>query len=253
MATEDASFDIRTDPGGDPGDTLIFGTANPGLAGLTALDYLITNGLTDQLGHVATRKLPDITPFRDGEPRYPMRLYTARDSDVSILLSEVFVPVWAGEPLADAVTRWAVDHGIDEVAVVHGVPFPHGPDEHVVFHVSTPEFRERRLAGHEIRGLGGGFFDGVVGELVTRSLDGDAPATGVLVTPAHPPGPDFESALRFLQTLADLYGLEIDETELRSRSEEIKRYFQELADRMEAMEQAEHLAGRDYPEDRMFM
>jgi len=253
MAAAEPSFEIQTAPDADPGETLIVGAANPGLGGLTALDYLVTHTLTEQIGHVATRKTPDITPFTMGEPRYPMRVYTAADSDITLLISEILVPVWAGEPLADAVVRWVADHEIEEICLVHGVPFPHGPDEHVVFHVGTPEYRERRIADSDIQPLGGGFFDGVVGELLMRSLDGDTPRTGVLTTPTHPPGPDFESALLFLEALESLYGLEVDETELRTRSEEMKRYFQELADRMQSMEQGEPLGSRDYPEDRMFM
>lgn len=227
--------------------------ANPGLAGLTALDYLVTHTLTDQVGHVATHRLPDITPFTEGEPRYPMRVYTASESDITLLISEIPVPVWAGEALADAVSSWVADHGIEEIGIVYGVPFPHGPEEHIVFHVGTPAFRERRIGDSDIRPLGGGFFDGFVGELLTRSLDGETPATGVLTTPTHPPGPDFESALLFLDAVESLYGLEVDETELRTRSEEMKRYFQELADRMQSIEQTEHLTSRDHPEDRMYM
>lgn len=253
MAAADASFDIQTAPEADLGDTLIVGTANLGLAGLTAIDYLVTHTLTEQVGHVATRKLPDITPFTMGEPRYPMRVYTANGSDISLLISEIFVPIWAGEPLADAVATWVTEHSIEEIAIIHGVPFPHGPDEHVVFHVGTPEFREHRIGESGIQPLAGGFFDGVVGELMMRSLDGETPPTGVLITPTHPPGPDFESALRFLDALETLYGLEVDETELQTRSEEMKRYFEELADRMQSMEQGERLGSRDYPEDRMYM
>jgi uncharacterized protein len=253
MATAEASFEVRTDPDADFGETLVVGTANLGLAGLTAIDYLVTHTLTDQAGHVATRDLPDITPFTDGEPRHPMRIYTAQDSDISILISEVFVPLWAGDPLADAVGTWVAERGIEEIVVAHGVPFPHGPDEHVVFHVGTPEFRERRIADSDIQPLAGGFFDGFVGELMMRDLDGENPPTGVLVTPTHPPGPDFEGAIRFLDAFEALYGLEVDETELRTRSEEMKQYFEELAERMRAIEQGERLASRDYPEDRMYM
>jgi len=33
----------------------------------------------------------------------------------------------------------------------------------------------------------------------------------------------------------------------------MKQYFEELAERMRAIEQGERLASRDYPEDRMYM
>jgi uncharacterized protein len=253
MATNLPTFDLRTTSGTDPGDILIIGTANPGLAGLTAIDYLIAHTHTEQIGHVRTHDLPDITPFTQGAPRYPMRLFSSADSDICVLISELSVPVWAGEPFADAVISWTEAHGIDELCVIHGVPFPHGPQEHIVFHVGMPAFRERRIGDSDIPPLAGGFFDGMAGELMTRALDGDVPPVGALVTPTHPPGPDLDSALRFLDALETLYDIAVDETELRERAEELRKYYQSLVDRMQTLDQGDSPRGHDHPEDRMYM
>lgn len=253
MAATSPTFDIQTADGTEPGDVLIIGTSNPGLAGLTAIDYLITHTHTEQIGHVGTENLPDITPFTAGEPRYPMRLFSSSESDICVLMNELFVPTWASEAFADAVVAWAATVGIEELCLVHGVPFPHGPDEHVVFHVGTPTFRERRVGDSGLAPLAGGFFDGVPGELMTRALDGDAPPVGALVTPTHPPGPDLDGALRFLEALETLYHLSVDETDLRARAEEMRKYYQGLAERMQSLGQGEALSGHDYPEDRMYM
>lgn len=253
MAATTPTFDLQTTKMTEPGDILIVGTANPGLAGLTAIDYLITHTHTEEIGHVATYDLPDITPFTRGEPRYPMRLFSSSESEISVLISELFVPVWASEAFVDAIVSWTTEHEVEELCVVHGVPFPHGPDEHVVFHVGTSEFRERRIGDSGILPLAGGFFDGTAGELMTRALDGTVPRTGALVTPTHPPGPDLDSALRFLEALETLYGVSVDGTELRDRAEEMRKYYQGLADRMQSLAQGDPLASHDYPEDRMYM
>ncbi|GAB3672812.1 hypothetical protein GCM10028856_26640 [Halopiger thermotolerans] len=74
------------------------------------------------------------------------------------------------------------------------------------------------------------------------------------MTPAHPPGPDFDAALTLLEGIESLYPVEIDEGELRRRSEEMHRYYEELADRMTALRQRDQpVRGRDFPEDRMYM
>lgn len=237
----------------DPGSRLVVGTANPGMVGLTAVDYLVTHSESAEGGHVRAHGLPDITPFTDGAPRHPTRLYTVDDADVTVLLSEVFLPVAVSEPFVDALLSFAGAHGIEEVTVVHGVPFPHGPEEHAVFHVATPEYPTDRLGEAGASPLRGGFFDGVVGELVSRSLDTDAPPVGVLVTPAHPPGPDLEGALLMLDAIEALYGVTVDEEELRNRAEELRNHYQELADRMQTLESEASISSRDYPEDRMFM
>jgi phosphoribosylamine--glycine ligase len=167
---------------------------------------------------------------------------------------EVFVPVSAAEPFADALLSFADGHGVEEVTVVYGVPFPHGPEEHAVYAVATEDYRERTLAGTDIAPLRGGFFDGLVGELLARGLGADAPSVGVLVTPAHPPGPDLEAALLVLDALESIYGVGIDEAELRARVEETRRQYLELADRMGSLGERDlPLSARDYPEDRMFM
>jgi len=143
------------------------------------------------------------------------------------------------------------DHGIEEVTALQGVPFPHGPDEHAVFSVATEDYRERHREDEPIPPLGGGFFDGIPGELMTRGLEGDVPAVGTLVTPSHPPGPDFDGALLVLAAVETLY--DVDASELERRSEELRRRYEELAERMQALSEGDAGLGRDYPEDRMYM
>jgi uncharacterized protein len=250
----DPSFEARVEPDASPGETLLVGLSHSGMAGVTAADYLVKHAGAEQIGHVSAEDFPAITPFRDGEPRHPTRLYRIDGTELSVLVGELFVPVWAAQPFADALVQWASSAGIEEIAVLHGVPFPHGPEEHTVFHVATPSYRTRRLDATDIQPLGGGFLDGVVGEIVTRSLDDGVPPVGVYTTPTHPPGPDISAALLLLDAVQEVYGFSVDEEELRARSEELKQYYQELSRRMESLGDGEQsLAAREYPEDRMFM
>lgn len=100
----------------------------------------------------------------------------------------------------------------------------------------------------------GGFLDGVVAELVLRALDGEAPPTGAFVTPTHPPGPDLGAAILMLEAIEGVCGFTVDEGELRESAEQMKRFYAELASRMEALSQGEQpISGRHLPEDSMFM
>jgi uncharacterized protein len=255
--SEDPSFTVESTSETPPGERLLVGMAGVGVAGLTAADYLVNNVETEQIGHVRTRNLPDLTPFTNGQPRHPIRLYSATDSDVTVLISEVFLPAWVADPLTDALLDWADGHGIEEVTVLQGTPFPHREEEHLVYHVATDAYREAHFpaeGGPDVEPLAGGFFDGVIGELLVRALDDEAPATGVLVTPTHPPGPDLDAAVRLLDALEPVCGIEVDEGELRERAQEMERYFTELAERMQAMQESENTTeGQDYPANRMFM
>jgi uncharacterized protein len=248
------SFEVRARADADYGSTLLLGTANPGLAGLSVADYLVRSTGTESAGHVRALGLADVTPFTAGEPRHAFRLYPLAGADLTLLASEVFLPVGAAEAFADSLLEWTAAAGVDEVVVCHGVPYPHGPEEHRVFHVATAGFRERRLTAPDaaeptVPPMPGGFLDGVVGELMTAGLE-DETVVGALVTPTHPPGPDLEAALRFLETLESLYDLSIDPTGLRERAAEQRRYFAELADRVQSLDRGET---SDYPADRMFM
>lgn len=235
-------------------DTLVVGQSHLGMAGVTAVDYLVRHLDSSQIGHVAPAELPGIAPFEDGVPRHHSRIYDLEAYDLSVLVGELFIPIGGARAFTDALVSWAESAGVSEIVVLHGVPFPHGPEEHEVFHVSTPEYRETHLADVSIEPLKGGFLDGVVGELVSRSLDADAPETGVFITPTHPPGPDIEAALKLLDAVETLYDLDVDETELRELGEELKQYYEQLNERMQALAEGEQPIGsHDYPEDRMYM
>lgn len=247
------TFDVTSAGGPDAGTTLIVGQSNVGMAGVTAVDYLVRNLDSSQIGHVAPADLPAIAPFEDGVPRHHSRLFSLEGTELLALVGELFIPVPAARSYVDALLEWVDERRIDEIAVLHGVPFPHGPEEHAVFTVATPGYRDRRLVDRGIEPLKGGFLDGVVGELVTRSLDEAAPETGVFVTPTHPPGPDIEAALRMLGVLETLYGFDVDETELRDLGEEMNQYYEQLAERMANPPGEEPLGSHDYPEDRMYM
>jgi uncharacterized protein len=263
----DPSFTVHT-PDGEADDHLVVALAGPGVAGLTALDYLVEHVETAQIGHVSTRGLPDLTPFTDGQPRRPVRVYDAADSEVTLLGSEVFIPVGVAELFADAVAEWAGEAGVETVTVLHGGIFPHEEGQHAVFGVGTDAYRERYVVDTavgtgetdgegvdadegEIPTLAGGFFDGVVAELLTRAMDGALPPTGVLVTPAHPPGPDLDVALHLLDGVVTVTDLDVDPTALRERSDELRAYYGELSERMEQLREGD--GARDYPEDRMYM
>lgn len=249
----DPSFHIRLTRDGNLGQTLIVGVADIGVAGLTAVDYLTSHTAVEQVGHVATRHFPDITPFTDGTPRHPMRLYSDT-TDFSVFISEIFLPVWAADPLADTLLEWIETTGLEEIVFLYGAPFPHAEEEHTVFTVATQSFKDTRLAETTLDPLPGGFFDGVVAEFMARGITEPTPRIGALVTPAHFPGPDFEGAIRLIDGFASVYGVEVDVSELRSQSEELREYYQGISQRMQAIREGDQSPGvGEYPEDRMYM
>ncbi len=238
------SFEITHDS--EPAEHLIAGFSTFGLAGLTAVDYLTTHLELAETGHISVEDLPAITPFEAGSPRHHTRLFARDDRDVTVLMNELFVPPWAADAFSEAVLAWTDDHEVDEITVLSGVPVPHGPDGHQTYYVASEDYRTARLEGTDIPAMAAGFLEGINASLVGRGMESPL-RVGVLLTPVHAQAPDVEAAIRLVESVADLYDLDVDTAELAAFAEEIKQYYADLAARM-------HRDDRDQrPEDQMFM
>ena len=241
--TQTPDFTITTD--GTPGETLLAGFSSFGLAGLTAVDFVVDQLELEQTGHLSVEGLPAMTPFQDGRPRHHTRLFSRDDLDVTVLVGELFVPAVAGGAFADAVLEWTARNGVGEIAVLSGVPIPHAPDEHLTYYVATDDYRERRLTDAEIPPMGRGFFDGTNGALVERGIDSSL-GVCVYVTPVHAQVPDVDAAVRLVETAERVYGLGVDADPLEAFAVEVRQHYAELAQRLQERE-------AEMPEDRMYM
>ncbi|NHN59100.1 MULTISPECIES: proteasome assembly chaperone family protein [Halorussus] len=238
-----ASFEITAE---NTQETVIAGFSQFGLAGLTAVDYLVDHLDFEQVGHITADQLPAITPFENGEPRHHTRVFSHEEAGLSVLVGELFVPPWAAQSFGEAVLEWTETGGIDEMTVLNGVSIPHAPEEHDVFYVATDDYRDHRLADADVPAMGRGFLDGVNAELVGRGMESDL-RTAVFVTPVHAQAPDVEAAIRLLNTVGRVYDLDVDTGPLEEFAGEVQSYYEGLAERLS--ERAES----DIAADRMYM
>jgi uncharacterized protein len=227
------SFDVNHDP--EPSDALVAGFSSFGLAGLTAVDYLIDNLELVETGHIKIEGLPSITPFAKGRPRHPIRLYSTDDIDITVLVAEQFIPPMFGQLLSRSILDWTERSEVSEIAVLSGVPIPHGPDAHQTFYVATDDYREARLADESVPPMEAGFLDGTAASLLEQGMDSPL-GVGVLITPVHAQAPDVEAALRLVDTVNDTYDLGVDSEPLVSFAAEIRKHYEGLAERMEETE-----------------
>lgn len=238
------SFEFSHDEA--PGDVLLAGFANVGLAGLTAVDFLVEAREMTQTGHVTTDQLPAITPFEDGRPRHHTRLFADGDRDLSVLVGELFVPQFAADGFSQAVVDYIVENDVSEVAILAGVPIPHGPEDHRTFYVATADYGTERQQAADVPPMGRGFLDGVNAGLMARGIDSTLRVC-VYVTPVHPQAPDVEAAIRLLDVASDVYELDVDTGPLEAYAGEVRQYYEELSQRLDAV------ADQQMPEDRMYM
>jgi len=238
------SFEITHDS--EPADHLVAGFSTFGLAGLTAVDYLTTHLELAETGHITVDDLPAITPFEAGTPRHHTRLFARDDRDVTVLMNELFVPPWAADAFSEAVLAWTDEHDVAEITILSGVPVPHGPEGHRTYYVATEDYRAARLERRDIPAMAAGFLEGVNASLLGQGMDSSL-RVGVLLTPVHAQAPDVEAAIRLVESVSDLYGLQVDTAELAAFAEEIKQYYADLAARMERNDRDQRA------EDQMFM
>ena len=228
-----------------PSDVLVAGFSSFGLAGLTAVDYLVKNLDLVQTGHVQAEGLPPITPFEKGRPRHPIRLYSTEDLNVTVLVAEQFVPPALGEGLSEAILDWTESAGVSEIAVLAGVPIPHGPDARRTFYVATDDYRDRRLDDERVPPMESGFLGGTNASLVERGIDSPL-GVGVFITPVHAQAPDADAAVRLVDTINETYDLGADSGPLASFAADVRRLYEDLAEQIEERES-------DGTYDRMYM
>ncbi|KTG08294.1 hypothetical protein AUR64_18825 [Haloprofundus marisrubri] len=245
MSAPQPSLDFHVSHETDPSETLLAGFSTFGLAGLTAVDYLVDHLDLQETGHIVAEGLPAITPFENGRPRHHTRLFSRADLDLTVLVSELFVPATAGKTFSDAILDWTEAADVEEVAILSGVPVPHGPEQHRTFYIATDDYRESRLGESDVPAMGNGFLDGTNAAFVERGLSSPL-GVCVYVTPVHAQVPDVEAALRLLDAVDDVYDLGIDIGPLEAFAERVRQYYGELAERIDTRES-------DTAEDRMYM
>ena len=226
-----------------PNDVVIAGFSAFGLAGLTAVDYLINKLELEETGYIRSEGLPSITPFAKGRPRHPIRLYAGDDVDITVLVAEQFVPPGLGELLATSVLDWTEAADVSEIAVLAGVPIPHGPEAHRTFYIATDDYREARLENNDGDGeeelpvppMEAGFLDGTNASLLERGMESPL-GVGMFITPVHAQAPDIDAAVRLVDTINETYDLGVDSEPLAEFAAEIRRHYEGLAERIEERE-----------------
>ena len=216
-------------------ETLIAGFSTFGLAGLTAVDYIVDQLDLEERGHITVDQLPTITPFENGTPRHHTRFFSHDDREITVLVGDLFIPPFAAEAFSTALLEWTTENDISEVTVLSGVPIPHGPDGHQVFYVASEGYQENRLADTELPPMGNGLLDGVNASLMQRGMETSC-ATGILMTPVHAQAPDVDAALRLIESTRSVYDLDLDTDPLETFAAEVKNYYEGLSQHLEATE-----------------
>ena len=167
---EEISLTIESDE--PPSETVIAAFTYPGMSGMIACNYLIEELDLEQTGYIQADGLPALAPFENGRPYHPTRLHSRSDLDVTVLTSELPVPLHATEVFGRELLTWILDREINEVAILLGVGgLRNVGSSDEIHYVASPDYTEQRLQTADFTPLAGGFFDGITASLVSRAID----------------------------------------------------------------------------------
>ncbi|WP_255170981.1 proteasome assembly chaperone family protein [Natrononativus amylolyticus] len=231
--SEEVALDIETS---EPlQSTLILAFPGPGMAGVSANQYLIEQLELVETGHIQAEGLPSITPYENGRPYHHTRLFSEPEIPCTFLTSELPIPLQLSEPFGRILLEWLDESTVDEVTLLTAIP---GLDSNRdLFYVASDDYYDRRLDGTDVSPLKGGFLTGVNASLIARAIDTSL-RVGVLSTPVNPRHPlDGEAALRLVNGMNELYDFEADTTQLRDFADRTREHYEQLATRVQAQQQ----------------
>lgn len=228
--TDRFALEFETDQ--PPESTLVVAFPEPGLAGLSANQYLIETLDLTEVGYIQTRGLPAITPYANGRPHHPARLFSGPGFDYTVLTCEVPIPAQFAGPFGRRLAEWLEHHAVEEMTLLTTVP--HLEFSQGLYHVASRDYAEKRLGDETTTPLSGGFLTGVNATLVDQAIETNFRA-GILATGGNPYVPvDGEATLRLVEGFADLYDIEVDTDTLKKFAEESSQYHRELSAQIEA-------------------
>ena len=245
--TDELTLEVDADE--PPESTLIVTFPGPGMAGISATQYLIEQLALQETGHIQTSGLPAITPYVDGRPYHHTRLFSSPELECTFLTSELPVPVQLSEPFGRILLEWIDERTIEEVTLLTSIPWLEPVDE--LCYVASDDYRDSRLADTSIGPLHGGFLTGSNASLIARAMD-TALRVGVIASSVDPRLPlDASAALRLAEGLDQLYDLDVDTADLRAFADRTHSHYEALAAQLEA--QAEERTRSRVTDDYGFM
>ncbi|WP_158056074.1 proteasome assembly chaperone family protein [Halorussus halophilus] len=229
MAHVETHADVELD---EP--TLLEGMPGIGLVGKIATDHVISELEMVYFGSLHCPGLPQVAVYDSGSSNLypPVRLYASEEHDLVVLRSDVAVSPTEVSEFATCVSGWIEEQQALPI-YVSGLPTDvSGTEDRALYGVATGD-AEERLAGHDIEPPAtDGVWSGPTGALLGRAGEVDMDAVGLIVE-SDPQFPDPEAACVYInRAINPIAGVEIDDSGLRERAEEIRQEKQQFAQQM---------------------
>lgn len=240
VVIEDFSTEIRQD------STLILGFAGIGLIGPIVANQLIEQ-IPDmkEIGFVTSELLPPIAVFYQGVLKHPFRIVYSPKHNLIVGVCEVpFQIPSAYNDLSKTICNWALSEDVrtKEIVIFQGIPKRGIIDDFPVYYAAEQDMMGK-LESFGLEKVEKGIIVGpeatILNEALTNRLCAYALFTPVLEIPTP------EGAAAIIETLNDIYGLEVATEELIEEGKEIKSKMLELAQKAQEYQRQQQLPGQE--------
>ena len=215
-----------------------------GLVGKIATDHLIRSFDMRYYASVQCEGLPRIGVYREGDRTVmpPVRIYVSESANLLALQSDVPIAARAVDSVAGCLTAWLRDQDVCPV-YLSGYPAERdgAPELYAVATGEADGILEEYGIG---RPTEDGAVSGPTGALLNRAAQFEFDSVG-LVVESNPKFPDPEAARVLIEEgIAPIADLDVDVSDLVDHAAEIRQQREQLAQRMQEVDQEESSQAR---------
>ncbi|WP_331236327.1 proteasome assembly chaperone family protein [Natronorarus salvus] len=226
------------------GATLIEGLPGVGLVGKIATDHAIQALDMRYYASVHCDGLPRIGVYHseEDEVKPPVRIYADVETDLLALQSDVPVSGSGAPQFAQCISGWLAEHDVTPIYLSGRPAERDGAPE--LYGVSTGGGSELLDEAGIVPPRESGFVSGPTGALLARAAETDLTGVGLIVE-SDPKFPDPEAARILLDSgIGPITGVDVDTSDLVERAEEIREGREQLARRLQEVDDDERTEAR---------
>lgn len=245
-----AEVEIRTFKEVDlKGGTVVAAFPSVGLVSTITATYLISMLRPDQVCALDSPSFPSLSMVYAKKPKFPARVYASTDPLLAVFICEMPLPMSTHRPVADALLRWAKEHGIRQIVPLEGLPGDvdtPAAAESPVWGVGSTDRARAELDRVKIPQLETGMITGVTGVLLNEGRWRKSDVIALLAE-ARIGMPDARAAVSLVRALDELLPeIEIDLKPLQDQARELESHLHRLKQQAEPVVPAEPIPAQMY-------
>lgn len=206
---------------------LLEGFPGVGLVGTIATQYMFHQMEFEQVAKMESEDFPPVAVVHDGMVRLPIRIYENREHNLLLVVSELPIHPTISNDVANRLVEWSKEKGVKKLVSLAGVGGMSKQQDRV-FAAATSEPAMDGVPD-DVQVFEEGNIAGISGSIMVSCSLKDLDALCLLgETQVYAPDP--RSASQVIRVLNEMYGIDVDTSELLEQADQIESQMQQLAE-----------------------